>query len=61
MLHTPLLVPYFSWQWSHHVHHMKCNHLTEGETHVPRTDKDPKAAMYLKLRDIIGIESFSIF
>ena len=23
LLHTALLVPYFSWQWSHHVHHSK--------------------------------------
>ncbi|EAS03232.2 fatty acid desaturase (macronuclear) [Tetrahymena thermophila SB210] len=61
ILHTALLVPYFSWQWSHHVHHSKCNHLTEGETHVPRVDTDPKASMYIKLRDIIGVESFSIW
>lgn len=61
LLHTPLLVPYFAWQWSHHVHHSKCNHLTEGESHVPFTDKSPKAAIYLKMRDIIGVESFSIW
>ena len=36
ILHTSLLVPYFSWQRSHAVHHAKTNHLTEGETHVPR-------------------------
>ena len=29
-------VPYFSWQRSHAVHHAKTNHMTEGETHVPR-------------------------
>ncbi len=34
-LHTMLLVPYFSWQHSHAVHHAKTNHLTEGETHCP--------------------------
>ncbi|MGB6058506.1 MAG: fatty acid desaturase [Microthrixaceae bacterium] len=40
-LHSVLLVPYFSWQRSHAVHHAKTNHLDEGETHVPRRIKDP--------------------
>jgi len=35
VLHSLLLVPYFSWQRSHAVHHAKTNHLSEGETHVP--------------------------
>ncbi|CAE7027042.1 FAD2 [Symbiodinium natans] len=39
VLHTALMVPYFSWQRSHAVHHSKTNHMTEGETHVPRLQK----------------------
>ena len=35
LLHSALLVPYFSWQHSHAVHHSRTNHITEGETHVP--------------------------
>ena len=35
LLHSLLLVPYFSWQRSHAVHHRFTNHVSEGETHVP--------------------------
>ncbi|CAM9720187.1 unnamed protein product, partial [Phaeothamnion confervicola] len=30
VLHSALLVPYFSWQRSHGVHHARTNHMTEG-------------------------------
>ncbi len=43
VLHTSLLVPYFSWQRSHALHHAKTNHLTEGETHVPKADGTDRA------------------
>ncbi len=35
ILHSFLLVPYFSWQRSHAVHHRFTNNVTNGETHVP--------------------------
>lgn len=38
ILHSVVLVPYFSWQRSHAVHHSRTNHVTEGETHVPYTN-----------------------
>lgn len=35
ILHTILLVPYFSWQFSHGKHHKFTNHMKKGETFVP--------------------------
>lgn len=41
LLHSALLVPYYSWARSHSVHHAHCNHLEQGETHVPPRATSP--------------------
>ena len=53
VLHTALMVPYFSWQRSHAVHHAKTNHMTEGETHVPRLQKG-QSNKYKKVSKVMG-------
>jgi len=35
IIHSIMLVPYYSWQRSHAVHHKFTNHMDLGETHVP--------------------------
>ena len=53
-LHSLLLVPYFSWQRSHAVHHSRTNHLTEGETHVPYVKGEVKGDLNLNARKGLG-------
>lgn len=59
VLHSALLVPYFSWQRSHSVHHARTNHLTEGETHVPRRIDDARAQRELRLRERLGPRAYA--
>jgi len=60
VLHSALLVPYFSWQRSHAVHHARTNHIEEGETHVPmRADKPDGAFMY-RLKEALGAGPFAV-
>ena len=42
-----LLVPYYSWQYSHAKHHAKTNHLMDGETHNPNTQAEIEEAATL--------------
>jgi fatty acid desaturase len=59
-LHSCLLVPYFSWQRSHAVHHARTNHLDLGETHVPVRDTTPGVKAWQWWQETIGDEAFAI-
>ena len=60
ILHSFLLVPYFSWQHSHFVHHSRTNHLTEGESHVPDTIETNSGKQKMKFRDWLGTDAWAI-
>ncbi|THU99412.1 hypothetical protein K435DRAFT_751838 [Dendrothele bispora CBS 962.96] len=40
ILHTFLLTPYFSWRFSHSMHHKSTASVERDENHVPRTRSD---------------------
>jgi len=61
IIHTTMLVPYFSWQHSHYVHHSRTNHMTEGESHVPDTVETKSGQFWMKVRDAIGTDAWAFY
>ena len=60
IIHTCLLVPYFSWQYTHAKHHKFTNHLILGETHVPVTKKGFQRTFGV-VQTLIGEDAFPLF
>ena len=57
VIHTALLVPYWSWKLSHAKHHKYTNHTTSGETHVPNLATE--VVGFRKLASSLGEDAFS--
>lgn len=51
ILHSMLLVPYFSWKFSHARHHQQTGHLAKDTVFVPRTRSQKIASKGGKLED----------
>lgn len=60
VLHSALLVPYFSWQRSHAIHHGKTNHVIEGETHVPKRLTTRSGVRALSARRRMGVTTHGV-
>ncbi|KIJ38494.1 hypothetical protein M422DRAFT_33273 [Sphaerobolus stellatus SS14] len=41
-IHTIIMVPYYSWRWTHRMHHKGTASLEKDENYVPRTRSDFK-------------------
>ncbi len=54
ILHSALLVPYFTWRKSHAWHHARTNHLDEGETHVPPTIETAAGRTWARIQRLLG-------
>ena len=60
VLHSVLLVPYFSWQRSHAVHHANCNHLEAGETHVPPRSHSSSGRFVAGVSQLLGKNLYGV-
>ena len=60
VLHSRMLVPYFTWLRSHAVHHAYCNHLEGGETHVPPRISSPSGRLVEALNRQLGSRLFGL-
>ncbi|CEL95561.1 unnamed protein product [Vitrella brassicaformis CCMP3155] len=64
LVHSCLLVPYFSGQYTHAKHHKFTNHITRGESYTPELKDEvhsPNNTFQLtKMADLIGEDAFAI-
>jgi len=61
VVHSMLLVPFFSWQYTHGRHHKNNNHLLDNETHVPATRSGISKSFHKRLAHMLGEDGFAVF
>jgi omega-6 fatty acid desaturase (delta-12 desaturase) len=68
VLHSALMVPYFSWKFSHHRHHRFTGHMEKDLAFVPHTKADRQkrrlADLYLDrelFEDVPLVQAFKLF
>jgi len=59
IIHSLLLVPFFSWSYTHGMHHKNNNNLLTNETHQPPTGKG-FAKVYGYIFDLFGEDGYAI-
>lgn len=59
--HSALCVPYFSWKFSHHRHHMYTGHMEKDMAFVPKTKADYLKKSLLKLEFLEDTPVYQLF
>lgn len=60
LTHSVLLVPYFSWKFSHQRHHLFTGHLDRDTAFVPKTCSRPSQKAHMSLIDSEMLEDIPI-
>lgn len=59
--HSALCVPYFSWKFSHHRHHMYTGHMEKDMVFVPKTRSDYLKKSLLALEFLEDTPAYQLF
>lgn len=60
VVHSAMLMPFFSWQFSHAKHHRRTNDLVDGETHIPETIDENACTIRHRIYQYVGHTVFGV-